>query len=63
VKKKKITLAVILTIFLLIVLFIKTREINLTNNGILLNAKTLEWAVSAKMGMDLQYEFYYNEKK
>ena len=63
-KKKKITLAVIIIVFLLIFLFIKFREFNLTNNGILLNAKTLEWAGSSKMGMDLKYEFYYmGEKK
>lgn len=33
------------------------------NNGIVLNAWTLEWKFDSKGSRSLQYEFYYNTKK
>ena len=62
-RKRKLTLFIIVIIFLLLLLFIKISEVNLVNHGILLNAKTTEWGVSAKMGLDLNYEFYYKGEK
>jgi hypothetical protein len=62
-KNRKRVLVVGCVIFGLVLLFIAFRQNRLKSHGILLNAHTLEWGVSAKMGMDLQYEFYYNGKK
>lgn len=42
------------------ILIVKSR---LKSNGILLNAKTTNWASGAKMSLDLKYEFYYKGEK
>jgi hypothetical protein len=62
-KGKKITLIIGVSVFLLLIAFIKFSDIQLENQGILLNARTVEWVTSAKMGMGLRYEFYYNGEK
>ncbi len=48
---------------LLFVLFVIISQNRLSKNGILLQAHTLNWDISAKMGMTLRYEFYYNGNK
>src|SRR3954471_7327152 len=54
-----------LTVLLIVAvaLFILVAESKLKSDGVLLNARTTHWASSAKMGMDLKYEFYYKGKK
>jgi hypothetical protein len=49
--------------FATVLLFIKFSEYNLTNKSILLNAKTINWAIGANMSMNLKYEFYYKGNK
>lgn len=61
-KNKQVLIICVIT-SVSILAFIKYSDIRLTNNGILLNAKTIDWGVSANMGMDLNYEFYYKSKK
>jgi len=45
----------------IIYLVISNRTLH--NNGILLNAKTLEWGSGSKMSLTLKYEFYYKGEK
>ncbi len=62
-KSNKLSLLIVIILFVAVILIIKVREINLNKHGILLNAKTTEWVTGSKMSMDLRYEFYYNGKK
>ena len=62
-RNKKTVLIIVITLFILILFFIKYSEVHLKKHHVLLNAKTIEWAVSAKMGLNLKYEFLYNGKK
>ena len=62
-KNRKRVLLIGCIVFGLTILFIAYIHNRLKSQGILLNAHTLEWGASAKMGMDLQYEFYYKGKK
>ena len=50
-------LIIIVTVFLVI------SKRNLHKHGILLNARTTNWASGAKMSLDLKYEFYHKGKK
>jgi hypothetical protein len=43
--------------------FILIAKHRLKSNGILLNAKTTNWASGANVSVDLKYEFYYKGKK
>ena len=54
-----------ITVLLLavVIVYIILSEHKLKSDGILLIATTTHWATSAKMGMDLKYEFYYKGKK
>lgn len=60
---KKLTLSICIILFVVVLIFIMYSEQRLKSNGILLNAKTLNWAVGAKMSMNLKYEFYYDGKR
>jgi hypothetical protein len=51
------------TVLLFIFIYFKFSENRLIKQGILLAAHTTEWAGSAKMGMNLKYEFFYNGNK
>jgi hypothetical protein len=51
----------VLIAFGIVYLVVSKRE--LLKHGILLNAKTTNWASGAKMSLDLKYEFYYKGKK
>ena len=62
-KKRKMTLIIIIVLFCLVLFFIEFAHYDLEKHGILLNAKTSEWILSTKMGMDLKYEFYYEGEK
>ena len=62
-KNSKLTMIIGIVAFVLILFVIKYSDLMLTKNGVLLNAKTLQWGISAKMGMDLHYEFFYNRKR
>lgn len=52
-----------LGIIIIVIAYIEVCEIELHKHGILLNAKTTNWALSSYMGMDLKYEFYYKGEK
>lgn len=60
---KKIVLAIIILLFVAILLFVKFSDFKLTKRSVLLNAKTIGWGTSSYMGLNLEYEFYYNGKK
>lgn len=63
-KNRKMTLIIGCIIFTVYIFFVLISQKTLSKNGVLLQAHTLNWAASAKMGMNLRYEFYYkNEKK
>jgi hypothetical protein len=52
---------IVLIIILIIYLIVSKKELH--KNGILLNAKTTNWAVGAEVSLDLKYEFYFNGEK
>lgn len=62
-KNKKVALIIGFILFLFFLLFVIIRQKRLSNNGVLLQAHTLNWASSAKMGMSLRYEFYFNNER
>jgi len=62
-KKKGITLFIGCAVLIFIFLWGIYDNKHLEHQGILLQAKTLEWATTAKMGMSLRYEFYYLGKR
>src|ERR1700733_12192308 len=62
-KKHYKAILIVVSLFLLFVIWGIYTDKKLEERGIILNAKTLEWVVGAKMGLNLQYEFYYNNKK
>ena len=62
-KNKKLVLAIIIFLFVAILLFVKYSDIKLTKRSVLLNARTIGWKTSSYMGLNLNYEFYYNGKK
>ena len=62
-KKNKIVVLTILTVFGSLISFIIFKDKKLENDGILLNARTTEWIYGANISMDLRYEFYYKGKK
>jgi hypothetical protein len=47
----------------IVIIYILIVKRELHKQGILLNAKTTNWASGAKVSLDLKYEFYYNGKK
>lgn len=60
---KRITVIAIILVMIGIFLWGKYDDIMLEKRGVLINAKTNEWVIGAKMSLGLQYEFYYNGKK
>lgn len=54
---------VVLVVIAIVIIFILIGKKELQTQGILLNAKTTNWASSSYMGMDLKYEFYYKGEK
>jgi len=61
--KKKVTFSIVLFVFILILVFIKYGDTKLTRKSVLLSAKTVGWGTSSYMGLNLDYEFYYDGKR
>jgi hypothetical protein len=54
-----VSILVIISVFAYIIV----AKIRLKKDGILLNAKTIDWAIGSKMSLNLKYEFYYNGER
>lgn len=62
-KKPNTSFYVTLGLIAIVIIYILIDKRELHKHGILLNAKTTNWALSSYMGMDSKYEFYYKGKK
>lgn len=62
-KKRNNSFYVTIGLIAIVAIYLIVAKRKLHQNGILLNAKTIDWASGAKMSLDLRYEFYYNGEK
>ena len=62
-KKPNASFYVTIGLIVVFIAFLVISKRDLRRHGILLNAKTTNWASGAKLSLDLKYEFYYKGEK
>jgi hypothetical protein len=61
--KPNLSFYVTIGLIIITAIYLIVSKKKLHKNGILLNAKTTNWAPGAKVSLDLKYEFYYKGEK